>query len=99
MKTNLTQSEQFKILWDFFAKHGAEVEGHGSDEMLPDQKAAIALLASGKADNATRKKLLPLLRSNKHALAYLGDQIKLIRPSATRKPQPTRRGSSRPKPS
>jgi hypothetical protein len=97
MKTNLTQSEQFKILWDFFAKHGAEVEAHGSHEMLPDQKAALAHLASGKADPAEREKLLPLLRSNKNALAYLGDQIKLSRPSAARKTQPTRGGSSRPK--
>jgi hypothetical protein len=97
MKTNITPPEQFKILWEFFTKHGAEVEGHGSDELLPDQKTALAQLASGKADNAARAQLISLLRSNKNALAYLGEQIKLRRPSATRKPPSRRSRSSAPR--
>jgi hypothetical protein len=88
MKTNLTPSEQFKILWEFFAKHDAEVEGRCSDELLPEQKTALTQLASGKADNAARVKLIPLLRSNRNALAYLGEQMKLLRPGTTRKPRP-----------
>jgi len=97
MKTNITPPEQFKILWDFFTKHGAEVEGHGGDELLPDQKTALAQLASGNADNAARAELISLLRSNKNALAYLGEQIKLRRPSATRKSPSTRSRSSGPR--
>jgi hypothetical protein len=62
---------------------------------LPDQKTALAQLASGNADKAARVKLIPLLRSNKYALAYLGEQIKLLRPSAGRKPRPARRRASR----
>jgi len=88
MKTNLTPSEQFKILWEFFAKHDAEVEGRSSDELLPEQKTALTQLASGKADNGTRVKLIPLLRSNRNALAYLGEQMKLLRPGTIRKPRP-----------
>jgi hypothetical protein len=54
---------------------------------LPEQKAALTQLASGKADNGTRVKLIPLLRSNRNALAYLGEQMKLLRPGTTRKPR------------
>jgi hypothetical protein len=32
-------------------------------------------------------KLIPLLRSNRNALAYLGEQMKLLRPGTTRKPR------------
>jgi hypothetical protein len=80
MKTKLTQSEQFKILWDFFAQHGEEVEARGSEELSPDQKASLRHLASGKAGDAARIELIPLLRSNRNALAYLGEQMKLLRP-------------------
>jgi hypothetical protein len=85
MKTNLSESEQFKILWEFFALHGAEVEARGSEELSADQKASLTQLASGKADNAARAELVPLLRSNRNALAYLGEQMKLLRPRAGRK--------------
>jgi len=95
MKTNLTQSEQFKILWKFFAKHGAEVEARGSDELLSDQKAALAQLASGNADKAAQVKLIPLLIGNRNALTYLGEQIKLLRPSADSKARPARHRASR----
>jgi hypothetical protein len=87
MKTNLTPSEQFKVLWEFFAKHEAEVEGRSSDELLPEQKAALTQMASGKAGNTARVKLIPLLRSNRNALVYLGEQMKLLRPGTTRKPR------------
>jgi hypothetical protein len=68
-------------------KHDAEVEGRSSDELLPEQKTALTQLASGKADNGARLKLIPLLRSNRNALAYLGEQMKLLRPGTTRKPR------------
>ena len=80
MKTKLTQSEQFKILWDFIARHGGEVEARGSEELSPDQKASLRHLASGKAEDAARVELIPLLRSNKNALAFLGEQMKVLRP-------------------
>jgi hypothetical protein len=80
MKTNLSNSRQFKILWKFLAKHSPEVEARGNEELLPEQKAALALLASGKCDRAAREKLIPLLKCNKHALTFLAEQIKLIRP-------------------
>jgi hypothetical protein len=99
MKTNLPQSEQFKILWKFFVKHGAEIEARSSDELLPEQKAALILLASGKVDGEARTKLIPLLRSNRKALALLGEQIKLMRPGATRtRPSVRSRGSRSKKP-
>lgn len=79
MKTSLTQSQQFKILWEFFSKHGAEVEGRSSEELLPEQKVALSQLALGRADEATRAKLIALLRSNRNALAFLADRIKLAR--------------------
>lgn len=85
MKANLTPSEQFKILWKFFTNQAPEVEARGAEELLPDQKIALAQLASGKADHAARMRLIPLLRSNRQALAYLGEQIKHIRPSAARR--------------
>jgi hypothetical protein len=94
MKTNLTQSEQFNILWGFFAKHGAEVEAHGSDQLSPEQKVALAQLASGEGDSAARSKLIPLLQGNRNALAYLGEQIKLTRPSANRKKSSARNRAS-----
>jgi hypothetical protein len=81
MKTNISNSRQFKILWKFFAKHSPEVEARGSEELLPEQKAALTLLASGKSDRAAREKLIPFLKSNKHALTFLAEQIKLSRPS------------------
>ena len=80
MKTNLSNSRQFKILWNFFAKYCPEVEARGNDELLPEQKAALTLLASGKCDRAAREKLIPFLKSNRHALAFLAEQIKLNRP-------------------
>jgi hypothetical protein len=95
MQTNITQSEQFKILWGFFAKHGAEVEAHGSDELLPEQRSALAQLASGDADSPTRLKLIPLLQGNRNALAYLGEQIKIARPSASRKTRSARNRAPR----
>jgi hypothetical protein len=97
MKTNLTQSEQFKILWEFFAKHSAEVGARGSDELSPEQKATLAQLASGKADTAVRVKLIPLLRSNRNALTYLGEQIKLMRPGAGKNPRSARSSALRSK--
>jgi hypothetical protein len=81
MKTNISNSRQFKILWEFFAKHSPEVEARGNLELIPEQKAALALLASGKCDRAAREKLIPLLKSNKHALTFLAEQIKLNRPA------------------
>jgi hypothetical protein len=81
MKTNLTASEQFKILWGFFARYGAEVQAR-SEELLPEQKAALAHLASGKANDAAREQLISLLVRNKNALNFLGEQIKLQRPGA-----------------
>jgi len=80
MKTNIPTSRQFKILWKFFAKHSPEVEARGSDELLPEQKSALAELATGQSDRAAREKLIPFLKSNKHALTFLADQIKLSRP-------------------
>jgi hypothetical protein len=80
MKTNISNSRQFKILWQFFARHSPEVEARANKELLPEQKAALALLASGKCDRAAREKLIPLLKSNKHALTFLAEQIKLNRP-------------------
>jgi hypothetical protein len=80
MKTNITNGRQFKILWNFFARHSPEVEARGSEELLPEQKAALARLASGQSDRAEREKLIPFLRSNKHALKFLAEQIKLSRP-------------------
>jgi hypothetical protein len=85
MKTNLTQSEEFKIVWEFFARHATQVEARGSEELLPEQKIALAALASGKADNQARTNLIPLLRSNRNALSFLADQIKVARPGTTRK--------------
>jgi hypothetical protein len=85
MKANLTPSEQFKTLWQFFAEHPAEVEARGAEDLSPEQKIALAELASGKADHAARMQLIPLLRSNRQALAYLGEQIKLMRPGAERR--------------
>ena len=95
MKTNFTHSKQFRALWEFFAKHGAEVEARETGELLPDQEAALAHLASGKADHAARMELIPLLRSNRKALAFLGQQIKLMRPSTNRKPRSGRSRASR----
>ena len=63
MKTNLTPSEQFRVLWEFVLKQSPEVKAHGSDELLPDQLAALVELASGKADHKARLELIPLLRS------------------------------------
>jgi hypothetical protein len=80
MKTEFTPPEQFKLLWNFIAQHGGEVEARGSEELSPDQKASLRHLASGKAENAARLELIPLLRSNRNALAYLGEQMKLLRP-------------------
>ena len=80
MKTNMTNSRQSKILWKFFAKYSPEVEARGSEELLPEQKAALARLAAGQSDRAEREKLIPFLKSNKHALAFLAEQIKLSRP-------------------
>jgi hypothetical protein len=80
MKTNIPNSRQFKILWKFFAKHSPEVEARGSEELLPEQKSALALLAFGKSDRAAREKLIPFLKSNKHALKFLAEQVKLSRP-------------------
>jgi hypothetical protein len=84
MKTNVTPSQQFKILWKFFAKHYPEVAARGTEELLPEQKAALAQLASGTCDRAAREKLIPLLKSNRHALTFLAKQIKLSRPSIAR---------------
>lgn len=89
MKTNPTQAEEFKIVWEFFARHSVEVEGRVSEELLPEQKIALALLASGKADNDTRTNLIPLLRRNRNALNFLAEQIKIARPGTTRKQSPT----------
>jgi hypothetical protein len=97
MKTNLTESEQFKVLWGFFTSYGTEVEARGSEELLPEQKAALVQLACGKADNATRDGLIPLLRSNRNALSFLGEQIKLKRPSAVPRPSRGRSRASRSK--
>jgi hypothetical protein len=94
MKTNLTQSEQFKILWGFFARYGAEVQARGED-LLPEQKAALADLASGKANDAARKQLIPLLIRNRNALSFLGEQIKLQRPGAASKLSSARNRASR----
>ena len=80
MKTNMTNSREFKILWKFFAGHSPEIEARGSEELLPEQKTGIARLASGQSDRAEREKLIPLLKSNKHALAFLAEQIKRSRP-------------------
>jgi hypothetical protein len=84
MKTNLTPLEQFRVLWEFVLKQSPEVEAHGSDELLPDQLAALVELASGKANHKARLELIPLLRSNRKALYFLGEQIKLRRPGSER---------------
>ena len=76
----MTNARQFKILWNFFEKHSPEVEARGSEELLPEQKAALARLASGQSDPAEREKLIPFLKSNKYALTFLAEQIKLSRP-------------------
>jgi hypothetical protein len=81
MKTNIESSREFKILWKFFANHFPEVEARGSEELLPEEKDALMLLASGKSNRAERVKLVPLLRSNKHALTFLAEQIKLSGPA------------------
>jgi hypothetical protein len=90
MKTNLSQSEQFKILWKFFVNHGAEIGARSSDELLPDQKVALTLMASGKIGSDERSKLIPLLRSNRRALTFLSEQIKIFRPGAARTRPSTR---------
>jgi hypothetical protein len=81
MKTNIAKSREFKILWGFFANHLPEVEARGSEELLPEEKDALVLLASGKSNRAEREKLIPFLRSNKRALTFLAEQIKLSRPA------------------
>jgi hypothetical protein len=80
MKTKFENSRQFKILWKFFAKHFPEVEARENNELSPEQKAALAALASGKCGRAAREKLIPFLKSNKDALTFLAEQIKLSRP-------------------
>jgi hypothetical protein len=76
MKANLTSpSEEFKALWQFLAEHAVEVEPRGAEELSAEQKIALAELASGRADHAARMQLIPLLRSNRQALAYLAEQI------------------------
>jgi hypothetical protein len=81
MKTNIANSRQFTILWKFFRNHLPEVEARGSEELLPEEKDALVLLASGKSDREARQKLIPILKSNKHALTFLAEQIKLSRPA------------------
>jgi hypothetical protein len=81
MKANMTNSRQFQILWKFFVKHFPEVEARGSEELLPEQKTALTRLACGQCDRAEREKLIPFLKSNKNALTFLAEQIKLSRPS------------------
>jgi hypothetical protein len=96
MKTNLTPSEQFKILWRFFARNGAEVEAR-SEELLPEQKAALAHFASGKANGGAREQLISLLIRNRNALSFLGEQIKLQRPGAVPGLSQAQSRASRPK--
>jgi hypothetical protein len=76
----MSHSRQFKALWEFFARYYPEVEARRSEDLSPAQKTALTNLASGKSDPAAREKLIPFLRSNRHALTFLADQIKLSRP-------------------
>jgi hypothetical protein len=95
MKANLSRSDQFKIIWQFLARHSSEVEARGSEELSPDQKLALTRLASGKTDHTTRMNLLSLLVSNKIALSFLAEQIKIARPSAKENVAPVRTGRTR----
>jgi hypothetical protein len=80
MRTNRTNAREFNILWNFFERHSPEVEARGSEELMAEEKAALTRLASGQSNLAEREKLIPLLKSNKHALTFLAEQIKSVRP-------------------
>jgi hypothetical protein len=95
MKANLSRSDQFKIVWQFLAKHSPEVEAHSSEELSPEQKLALIRLASGKTDHTARVNLLSLLVNNRNALSFLAEQIKIARPSEKKKVAPSKTGRTR----
>jgi hypothetical protein len=73
--------KEFRIIWEFLAKYGIEVEGHASAHLSPEQEIALSRLASGNIDELARGKLEPLLATNGNAIAFLAEQFKARRPN------------------
>ena len=82
--------EEFRIVSGFLADHVSQVEGRGAVRLSTDDEQTLCKLAAGELDKKTIEDLLPLLRDNSMAIAFLADQIKsrraVSRPSANSAP-------------
>jgi len=68
--------EEFRIVSSFLADHASQVEGRGTVRLSTDDEQTLCKLAAGELDKKTIEDLLPLLRDNSAAIAFLADQIK-----------------------